>query len=322
MADKSFAIHVQHRPRRVEFLVDLGQEAIDKILNGVLRFNLDSWGGRHNPIVPLVNKGISEAWYTWLDVADPDIFYIYGEIDPETLEAVHTRYAPTFITQHVVRQPEDWYSYGIHLMEQVTVSKYLSNIHDKVPLHFRRPEPCLLKLEAGEERLLSQFFLWNFGYTTSNYFAIQNHGVPGCRPKSTADHDLVELFTTQMNLALPIHVCGDAPLERTADDAWREHFPIFYGDSPWNLVAYWNDGLTTGWTSPVHGGISQLWLPPKTLEDEPTYKQLVLLLRRRVYSGNQQKGLKMISYDMPDAELERIGKKIVGDIYGTLHYGG
>jgi hypothetical protein len=126
----------------------------------------------------------------------------------------------------------------------------------------------------------------------------------------------------QMNLAWPIHVCGDAPLGRTAGDAWRYHLPIFYGDSPWNLVAYWNDGLTTGRTSAVHGGVNQLWLPPKILEDEQTYKQLVLLLRRRVYSGNQQKSLKMISYDTPEAELERIGKKIVGDIYGALHYGG
>jgi hypothetical protein len=138
--------------------VDFGQEAVEKILAGILRFNLDSWGGRHNPIVPLVNKGISEAWYTWLDVADPDIFYIHGEIDPETLEAVHARYAPTFIAQHVVRQPEDWYSYGIHLREQATVKKYLSNIQNKTPF-IGRPEACLLQLEPVEERALSQFFL-------------------------------------------------------------------------------------------------------------------------------------------------------------------
>ncbi len=322
MADKSFAIQLQHRPRRVAFLVDLGLDTVEKVLAGILRFNLDSWGGRHNPIVPLINKRIPEACFTWLNVADPDIFYIYGEIAPETLETVHSRYAPTFVTQHVVRQPEDSYSYGVHLREQATVSKYLSHIHDRVPLHLRRPEPCLMQLEPGEERHLSQFFLWNFGYTTSNYFAIQNHNVPGCRPRSTADHDLVELFATQMNLAWPIYVCGDAPLERTADDAWRYHFPIFYGDSPWNLVAYWNDGLTTGRTVAVHGGIGQLWLPSKILEDESTYKQLILLMRRKVYSGNPQKSLKMISYDVPDAELERVGKKITGDIYGALHYGG
>lgn len=322
MTDKSFAIHLQHRPRRVAFLVDLQQDTVGEVLAAILRFNLDSWGGRHNPIVPLVDKGISDSWFGLLDVADPDILYIYGEIDLGTLEDIHYRYAPTFVTQHVVRGPIDSYSYGVHLREQVNVRKYLSNIAEKLPFHLPRQEPCLLQLEVGEERSLSQFFLWNFGYTTSNYFVIRDHDVAGCRPKSTADHDLVELFATKMNLAWPIHICADAPLGRTAGDTWRYHFPIFYGDSPWNLVAYWNDGLTTGRATPVHGGINQLWISPKTLEDEATYKQLVLLLRRRVYSGNQQKSLKMISYDTPEQELERVGKKIVGDIYGQLHYGG
>lgn len=321
MSEKSFPIRLEHRPRRIAFLVDLQQEAVREVLAGILRFNLDSWGGRHNPIVPLVDKGIPDNWFALLDVADPDIFYIYGEADIPTLEALHSRYAPTFVTQNVLRGPIDLYS-GVHLREQVSVRKYLSNIAEKVPVHFGRKEPCLLQLEFGEERSLSQFFLWNFGYTTSNYFVIRDHGVAGCRPKSTADTDLVELFATQMNLAWPIHVCGDAPVARTAGDTWRYHFPIFYGDNPWNLVAYWDDGLTTGRVAPVHAGINQLWVSLKTLEDEATYKQLVLLLRRRVYSGNQQKRLKMISYDVQEAELERVGKKIVQDVYGQLHYGG
>jgi hypothetical protein len=243
MADKSFAIHLQHRPRRVAFVVDLLQEAVDEVLAAILRFNLDSWGGRHNPIVPLVDKAIPDGWFALLDIADPDIFYIYGDADLATIEALHLRYAPTFVTQHTLRGPIDSYSYGVHLREQVGIRKYLSNIAERLPVHVGRREPCLLQLDPGEEHSLSQFFLWNFGYTTSNYFAIQGHDVAGCRPKSTANHDLLELFATQMNLAWPIHVCADAPLGRTAGDTWRYHFPIFYGDSPWNLVAYWNDVL-------------------------------------------------------------------------------
>src|SRR5258708_26484338 len=78
VADKSFAIQMQHRPRRVAFLVDLGQEPIDEILFGILRFNLDSWGGRHNPIVPLIHNSVPEVFYPLLAIADPDLFYIYG----------------------------------------------------------------------------------------------------------------------------------------------------------------------------------------------------------------------------------------------------
>jgi len=98
VADKSFAIQMQHRPRRVAFLVDLGQAPIEEILRGILRFNLDSWGGRHNPIVPMINNSVPESFYPLLDVADPDIFYIYGELESASLEAIHSRYAPTFVT--------------------------------------------------------------------------------------------------------------------------------------------------------------------------------------------------------------------------------
>jgi hypothetical protein len=74
MAEKSFAIHLEHRPRRVAFAADLRQEAVEKILSGILRFNLASWGGRHNPIIPLFDKKVPEAYYPLLDVADPDVF--------------------------------------------------------------------------------------------------------------------------------------------------------------------------------------------------------------------------------------------------------
>jgi hypothetical protein len=322
VADKSFAIQIQHRPRRIAFLVDLNQESLDRILDAILRFNLDSWGGRHNPILPLVNGGVSESGYRLLDAADPDVFYIYGGLEPSKLEEIHARYSPTLIAAHEIRQPIDSHSYGVRLREQATVRKYLNNLRDKLPLHFRRPEPCILQLTIPEGRSLSPFFLWNFGYTDSNFFAIQNNDVLGCRPNSTSDNDLLELLGKQMNLAWPIHVCGDAPLARTAGDAWRRYFPIFYGDSPWNRVAYWNDGLTTGTSIPAHAGINQLWLTQRLIEDEATYRQLVPLLQRRVYSGNQQKGLRMISYDTAETELERLGRKIVEDIRGTLYYEG
>ena len=322
VADKSFAIQMQHRPRRVAFLVDFGQEPIGEILHGILRFNLDSWGGRHNPIVPIINNSVPEAFYPLLDVSDPDVFYIYGELESASLEAIHSRYAPTFVTRHTAREPIDSHSYGVCLREQATIKKYLSNLREKVPLHFRRQEPCVLQLEIADRPKLSSFFLWNFGYTDSNYFAIQNHGVPGRKPASTNDHDLLDLLGREMNLVWPINVCGDAPLARTAGDSWRYHFPIFFGASPWNMLAYWNDALTTGPTPYLQGGMKQLWLTEQIMEDEAAYKRLVRLLQLRVHSGNPQKSLKMVSCDTGESELEHIGRKIVEDIRGTLYYGG
>ena len=65
MSEKSFPIRLEHRPRRIAFLVDLQQEAVGEVLSGILRFNLDSWGGR---------LAVYSYWYfdqsTWLAEAD------------------------------------------------------------------------------------------------------------------------------------------------------------------------------------------------------------------------------------------------------------
>lgn len=322
VSNESFAFHMQHRPRRVAFLVDLGRPEVDEILRSILRFNLDCWGGRHNPIVPLVNGAVPESFYPLLDVADPDVFYVYGELELANLAVIHSRYSPTFVDQHRTRIPLDEHSFGVGLREQASIRKYLRNLRSRVPLHFGRQEPCVLQLEIVEGRKLSPFFLWNFGHTDSSFFAIQNDGIPGCRPNSVTDGDLLELLWRQMNLAWPIHACGDAPLARTAGDSWRHYIPVFYGDSPWNVVAYWNDGLTTGPSTPLHGGITQLWLTRGQVETRSTYEQLVRLLQRRAYAGNHQRGVRMISYDTPEAELESVGKRIVQDVRGMLYYEG
>jgi hypothetical protein len=292
MAEKSFAIGLQHRPRRIAFIADLGQEVAQKILDGILRFNLDVWGGRHNPIVPLFDRRVPTSYYSLLDVADPDVFYVFGELDPLDLDELHQRYSPTLIVKHFLREPIDEHTYDVQLREQAGITQYLANLRDKLSVHFRHPEPCVLELKVGEERSLSSFFMWNFGYTTANFFAIQNRNLQGCRPASLNDHDLLETLTNTRNILLSINLCGDAPLARTAGDSWRYYFPIFYGASIFNAVAYWNDGLGTG---PTAGGIRQLWLTPEVLNNERSYKALTNFLRLAVRSGNQQPRLRMIS---------------------------
>ena len=319
MPDVSVPIAVNHRPRRVAFLVDPNQESIDGILDAILEFNLESWGGRHNPIVPLIEKSIPEAYYALLDVADPDVFYSYDEIEPATLEKLHERYSPVLIQRHYLRPPIDSRSYSVGLREQASVRRYINNLREKYPPHFRRPQPCILDLDDAQTRGLSRFFRWNIGYTHWNLFAVRDYGVRGCKPKSSSDQDLLELVTSERNLAWQVHVCADAPLARTTGEPWQRAVPIFYGDSPWNAIAYWNDGLVSGRTSPVHGGINQLWLTPTLLKGEATYERLLKLIQMRVYSGSSQRGLKLISYDVDAGELERLGMEIVTRARSNLY---
>lgn len=322
MADKTFAIRMQHRPRRVAFLIDMGQESISSILDAVLRFNLESWGGRHNPITPLVDNRIPEAFFPLLDVADPDVFYIYGELEPSELQEIHFRYSPTLVLHHELRPPMDAYSYGVRLREQATIARSVANLRSKLPPHMRRFDPSVLQFTPVQRRSLSRFFLWNVGDSDANFFAIQNNELSGCAPKSTSDRDVLELLASNTFLIWPIHVCGDAPLARTAGEPWQRDFHVFYGESPWNLVRYWNDGLTTGPTRVMNSGVRQLWITEAEMKDEATYYQLIRLLGQRVYIDGQQSGLRMISCDAYEAELNQVGQKLAKDMRGNVYYHG
>jgi hypothetical protein len=54
----SYSVFTRHRPIRIAFLLDPAN-ASDDLLNTILEFNLQLWGGRYNPIIPCNGAEIS-----------------------------------------------------------------------------------------------------------------------------------------------------------------------------------------------------------------------------------------------------------------------
>lgn len=318
MSTSSFPVTVSYRPRRIAFLVDLEAENADKILDHILRFNLDSWGGRHNPVVPIVGGTIPSPYWKVLDTADPDIFYCYATLSEDLIGSLHYRYSPTLITRNRTAQTEDRYKYAVVLRGQARLGNYLAKIEEKHPY---RIKSRLLQLSYQEEQQLSQLFLWNFGYSSSVQMAIQENAERACKPKSSSDIDLLEMLFTDRNLAWQINICGDAPVARVGGETWNREFRVFYGDSPWNGVAYWNDALVTGRTA-ISQGLQQLWIRPADLENVEVHTKLARLVEHFVYSGNRQKGFKFVSYDIGLEELEKVAKDFGSKIHHHLYYAG
>jgi hypothetical protein len=293
-------------------------ENVDNILNHILRFNLDSWGGRHNPIVPIVNGTIPSSYLTVLDTADPDVFHSHVPLSEDLIRSIHHRYSPLLITRNRYSQSEDHYKYAVNMRQQASLRNYLERIGEKHP--YRR-EPRLLQLDYKEEQQLSPLFLWNFGYSFSARDAIQENPGRACKPKSSNENDLLETLFTERDLAWQINICGDAPVARIGGDAWNREFRVFYGDSPWNLVAYWNDALVTGRTA-ISQGLQQLWIRPADLKNDDICNRLARLVQHFVYAGNQQRAFKFVSYDIDPEELERVAKNFGTKLKFRLYYGG
>ena len=239
-------------------------------------------------------------------------------LSEDLIGSLHHRYSPTLIARNRSSQSEEGYKYAVSLREQAGLRNYLAKIEEK---HLYRVKPRLLQLDYKEEQQLSQLFLWNFGYSSSVRIAIEENSERACKPKSSSNVDLLEMLFSERNLAWQINICGDAPVARVGGETWNREFRVFYGDSPWNAMAYWNDALVTGRTA-ISQGLQQLWIRPADLNDADVYNKLVRLVEYFAYSGNQQKGFKFVSYDIDAEELEKVAKDFGSKIRHHLYYAG
>lgn len=71
------------RHMRYVFFVDADIDYCDLI--AIVKTNLQFWGGRHNPIVPVRNGDIDEGYLQIIGHFDPDIIFYSATIDPKTI---------------------------------------------------------------------------------------------------------------------------------------------------------------------------------------------------------------------------------------------
>jgi hypothetical protein len=86
---RHFHITARARPRRTAFIIDpLACSA--EFLTTLFMANYRVWGGRLNPIVPLIDGRLSASCWALLRYVDPDVVYTYVDL-PEDLIAQITR---------------------------------------------------------------------------------------------------------------------------------------------------------------------------------------------------------------------------------------
>jgi len=64
------------RPRKIAFFIN-PLNCPTKLFDAIIEFNTNCWGGRYNPIIPIVDGNISEDYWKLLKFSDPDIIYAF-----------------------------------------------------------------------------------------------------------------------------------------------------------------------------------------------------------------------------------------------------
>jgi hypothetical protein len=311
-----YFVQIQHRPRRLAFLVDVDQ-CSDALFNQIVDFNITCWGGRHNPVIPVLDGKITDSYWRLLNLVDPDILYSYCDLPAPLVARISSDIRPLNVLKHHSMLPGD-HQFRVRLDEQASVLPALKRAGVDLPVFARKPEPAVLLFEDKDVKELSSFALRNFGGNSQLNIWCRDSQVPSHTVPAN-DKETMKALGVIRNLILPIDICADAPRKLKAEaegDGWSIALTIWYGNSPWNFVEYWNSAHFRGVPA---GGLKALWMPKGFLDDAELYQSLIAMMRSRVFVSEQSSRLRLISYDEDKAHLSEITKQIAKDFKWNMH---
>jgi hypothetical protein len=300
---------IRARPMRVAYLVEESEHA-HTILDAVFAECHSRWGGRFSLIVPARAGDPDPLYAQWLDVYDPDVLYVYTELEGPAVARLRERYGPAFVLRH---DPHDSGERDTRYYRPELPFPMLSSL--SVALQYARayapstPQPMLVPDRlpgVASDRFIDD----NFG-TPSDSF----HRWP--LPENLADVVKPITLGTPEHLAQfyrggpPMELVSDASAllramaqrrnsfglaQLAADSAPRmeipggesESFSLVIGDGFADRILFWNERSLM--PSYLGRGFVTFIVSPARLEDPGFFESFVAFLKTRnaVHGGGSR----------------------------------
>lgn len=87
------------RPVRMAFLIADGPDA-NEMLDAAFAYSQGVWGGRFALMVPCSNGTISDAFWAFLELHDPDVVYSFAPLSEALRAQIHERIYPSKLIEH------------------------------------------------------------------------------------------------------------------------------------------------------------------------------------------------------------------------------
>jgi len=100
---RHLGIFSRTRPIRIAFILEDDGES-QHTLDSVFSYAYSLWGGKRFLIVPAVSGEISEQYWLWLKVYDPDVVYSYCTLPDSVVEKINGEIQPLQLTEHKVHK--------------------------------------------------------------------------------------------------------------------------------------------------------------------------------------------------------------------------
>jgi len=96
---EQFYATITPRPRKIAFLIN-PNKCPHLLLDSIYEFNIGHWGGRYNPIIPVVNSKIDDSYWDLLKFCDPDIIYAYTRLTKSIVDKIDREISPFHFIMH------------------------------------------------------------------------------------------------------------------------------------------------------------------------------------------------------------------------------
>jgi|HubBroStandDraft_6_1064221.scaffolds.fasta_scaffold41919_2 hypothetical protein len=230
---RPFGVECRARHCRIAFLVDLEKSPLD-LIDSLIETNYGLWGGRFNPIVPVQNGNISEAFWKLLTYVDPDIVYSYAKLNQETIDRLEREIVPWEIRAH-----------PSHLIESPPHPHYIPTFLSD-PVKSREVLPLIMSRRGfvPPPALLTYFHEWKTPLNDSlvrlvqrNFGIIQERSFPGVPeewsrlqvPNNWTPIDLMHALAVTRNTVLPFQASATYSTALRPIDEAREEYSIVVG---------------------------------------------------------------------------------------------
>jgi hypothetical protein len=103
--------HISSRPRHLRSLFFVGENCTGAELRELMVRNLKLWGGRYNPIIPVVANQISDEYKNVVNHYDPDMVFYSSSVDIELIKKLFVFNPAGFMN---LNDPADFRMEGLH----------------------------------------------------------------------------------------------------------------------------------------------------------------------------------------------------------------
>jgi len=301
-------VSVRPRPCKIAFLID-PSNCPSELLDAIFEFNIEHWGGRYNPTIPVINSQISDGYWNLLQLSDPDVIYSYVKIEESLIKEIDKEISPFHFVYHQDHGTSRGMkpAYRVTIYDQIKTRSFYKMFNERFLYPFTSPV------------LLVYYNKCKDHYIQRNFGAIDDSILPNRLPSNVKTlrfvgdytfgkilHEVAE--TRELMTPIQLSVINIDPYEPEYSPT-NEYFTVIVGDNVWDWLYFWNREIIL-----PRGRIPrilQLCVPPSIFDSVELKNSLGKFLERKFWnSGPSHPTVLFASNEIEEGQLKKLGQEI------------